>query len=101
MSQLQNASYSFLITYKEVTDYVLNAYTGATAAYSLRKLSSSYTGNCIRVRRSSDNTTQDIGFNGDDLDTAAIATFCGSGNGFVQIIFDQQPLVGRKTPTAR
>ena len=89
MSQLQNASYSFLITYKEVTDYVLNAYTGATAAYSLRKLSSSYTGNCIRVRRSSDNTTQDIGFNGDDLDTAAIATFCGSGNGFVQIIFDQ------------
>jgi len=31
-------------------------------AYGLRKLSSSYSGSAIRVRRSSDNTEQDIGF---------------------------------------
>ena len=34
----------------------------STASYSLRKLRSAYTGNAIRVRRSSDNAEQDIGF---------------------------------------
>ena len=89
MSALQNASYSFLITYKEVSNYLLDTYSGATAAYGLRKLRAGYTGNCIRVRRSSDSQTQDIGFNGDDLDTAALTTFVGNGNGYVQIWYDQ------------
>jgi hypothetical protein len=89
MSLLQNASYSFLITYKEESDYLLDDFAGAQGAYSLRKLRSAYTGNCIRVRRSSDNTTQDIGFDGDELDTSALSTFCGSGNGWVVILYDQ------------
>ncbi len=38
-------------------------------AYGLRKLSSSYTGSAIRVRRSSDNTEQDIGFTNNELST--------------------------------
>ena len=89
MSGLQNASYSFLVTYKEESDYLLDDFAGAQGAYSLRKLRSAYTGNCIRVRRSSDNTTQDIGFNGTELDTSALSTFCGSGNGWVEILYDQ------------
>ena len=60
-----------------------------TAAFGLRKLSSSYTGSAIRVRRSSDNTEQDIGFTGNDLNTGALMTFVGSGNGFVSIWYDQ------------
>jgi len=60
------------------------------AAYSLRRLSSLYTGNLIRVRRSSDNTTLDIGYDSNDyLDTNSLKTFVGSGNGYVTAWYDQ------------
>lgn len=64
--------------------------TPAAVAYSLRKLSTSYSGNAIQVRRSSDNTTLDIGFdtNG-DLDTTALLAFVGTDNGFVTTWYDQ------------
>ena len=68
---------------------LLDLYPGAAAAYSVRKLRTAYTGNAIRVRRSSDNTEQDIGFSGANLDTAALTSFCGSGNGFVTTWYDQ------------
>lgn len=68
---------------------LLDAYPGAGAAYSVRKLSSSYTGAALRVRRSSDNTEQDIGFVGLDLDTTALSSFVGAGNGFVTKWYDQ------------
>jgi hypothetical protein len=67
----------------------LTAYPGATAAYSVRKLSSTYTGAAIRVRRSSDNTESDIGFVGLDLDTAALTSFVGAASGFVTKWYDQ------------
>ena len=69
--------------------FLLDDYPGASVAYSLRKLRSAYSGNCIRVRRSSDNTEQDIGFVGNNLDTASLLTFCGAGNGFVTAWYDQ------------
>lgn len=59
------------------------------AAYSLRKLRAAYTGACIRVRRSSDNAEQDIGFVANLLDTTALTTFCGAGDGFVRWWYDQ------------
>jgi hypothetical protein len=62
----------------------------ATAAYSLRKLRTAYSGSAIRVRRSSDNAEQDIGFSGNDLDTASLLSFVGAGNGFVTTWYDQQ-----------
>ena len=73
-----------------VTPLLLDTYSGASAAYSLRKLRTAYTGYAIRVRRSSDNTSQDIGFdvNG-TLDTAPMLSFVGAGNGFVSIWYDQ------------
>lgn len=82
-------AYSFIVTYSEVSDRVLDNYAGGQAAFSLRKLRAGYTGNCIKVRRSSDNTTQDIGFSGTDLDTASLLTFCGGGDGFLHTWFDQ------------
>lgn len=48
-----------------------------------------YAGNCIRIRRSSDNAEQDIGFNGIHLDTAAINSFCSGTNGFVKTWYSQ------------
>ena len=60
----------------------------ATIAYSLRKLRSGQT-RAIRVRRSSDNAEQDIGFVGDELNTASLLSFCGANNGFVTTWYDQ------------
>ena len=68
---------------------LLDTYPNAAAAYSLRKLRTAYTGNAIRVRRSSDNTEQNIGFVNNILDTSALSTFCGAGNGFITIWYDQ------------
>ena len=68
--------------------YLLDIYSGASAAYSVRKLSSTTT-NSMRVRRSSDNSEQDIGFVGSDLDTASLLSFVGVGDGFVTIWYDQ------------
>jgi len=48
-----------------------------------------YTGDCMRIRRASDNAEQDIGFDGIDLDTAAIATFCAGTDGFVKTWYNQ------------
>jgi len=69
---------------------VLDTYAGAAAAYSLRKIRNAYSGSAIRVRRSSDNAEQNIGFaaNG-GLDTATLLAFAGSGNAFVTTWFDQ------------
>jgi hypothetical protein len=69
---------------------LLDTYPNAAAAYSVRKLRNAYTGNAIRVRRSSDNTEQNIGFdvNG-NLDTTALTTFCSSTDGFVTTWYDQ------------
>lgn len=68
---------------------LLDTYPNAAAAYSLRKLRAAYTGNAIKVRRSSDNTEQDIGFSGANLDTTALTTFCTGTNGFVTTWYDQ------------
>jgi len=67
----------------------LNETATTSVAYSVRKLSTGYTGNCIRVRRSSDNTTQDIGFDAGNLDVTALLAFAGSGNAFVDTWYDQ------------
>ena len=59
--------------------YLLDNYgTNIGGAYSFRKLSSTYTGECIRVRRSSDNAEADIGFNGDYLDEVALLAHTGT-----------------------
>jgi hypothetical protein len=69
--------------------FLLNEYPNASAAYSLRKVDSAYAGSAIKVRRSSDNTEQDIGFVNNQLDTSSLTTFVGSGNGFVSVWYDQ------------
>lgn len=62
-----------------------------SAAYSLRKVNSTYVGNAIRARRSSDNVQSDIGFDSKgNLNETALVDFVGTGNnGFVTIWYDQ------------
>ena len=53
-----------------------DAFGGVTAYYSLRQFTEAETLNAIRVRRSSDDTEQDIGFDANgDLDTTALLAF--------------------------
>jgi len=59
-------------------------------AYSVRKLSSTYSGAAMRVRESSGNTEADIGFDSNgDLDETALLSHVGSNNGFVTKWYDQ------------
>jgi len=80
---------SFLEESTAPISYLLDTYGGASSAYSLRKLSTAYSGSAIRVRRSSDNTEQNIGFSGADLDTSSLLSFVGANNGFVTTWYDQ------------
>lgn len=69
---------------------LLDTYPGAAAAYSLRKLRTLYIGSAIRVRRSSDNTETNIGFNGvGELDTTALTLFLLGSTGRVVTWYDQ------------
>ena len=67
----------------------LDQVTDAQAAFSLRKLRAAYSGSAIRVRRSSDNVEQDIGFASGDLDTSSLSTFIGANSGYVTAWYDQ------------
>jgi hypothetical protein len=65
----------------ETATYLLDSYGGAAAAYSLRKLNSTYVGSAIRVRRSGDNLEGNIGFDASgNLDTASLLSFIGVNN---------------------
>lgn len=68
---------------------LLDDITGAAAAFSMRQIRTAYAGNCLKVRRSSDSTTLDIGFSGGWLDESALLTFCGGGDGFIDTWYDQ------------
>lgn len=70
--------------------YLLDIYPGALAAYSLRKLSSTYTGAAIRVRRDFDNAQTDIGFDSlGNLDTTALILFTTGSNSRIVTWYDQ------------
>jgi hypothetical protein len=70
-------------------NYALGTTRAAERTYSLRKTNSDYLGKAVKVRRASDNTTQDIGFSGTALDTSALLAFAGSGDAFVDTWYDQ------------
>ena len=69
--------------------YLLDTYGSAVVGYSLRKIESTYSGNIIRVRRSSDNFEQDVGLSGDLLDTTSLLSFIGANDGYVVSWYDQ------------
>jgi len=81
---------SLKMTWEEVAEatLLLDTYTGAAAAYSLRKLRTAYTGDAINVWNGT--SYADIGFDGSgELDTTALAAHCGSNDGFIRYWYDQ------------
>jgi hypothetical protein len=78
---------------------LLDTYSGASAAYSLRRLSSTYTGDAVEVYNGS--SYADIGFNVfGELDTVALAAHCGSNDGFVSKWYDQSGNTNTAAQTA-
>jgi hypothetical protein len=70
--------------------YLFDTYsTGVLAGYSMRKLSSTYEGNCIEVTQDGLNF-EDIGFSNNVLDESAINTIAENGDPvYVSKVYDQ------------
>jgi hypothetical protein len=69
---------------------LLDTYTGASVAYSLRLLRTAYSGSLVTVRRQSDNVEQ--GFTEAQIigsGAGSLADFCSGTNGFVKTWHDQ------------
>jgi hypothetical protein len=78
------------LTVSSAAALLLDDYPGAIGAWSLRRLNTNYTGECVRVRRASDNTEQTIGFDTNGvIDESALSTFCGSSDGYVRTLYGQ------------
>lgn len=73
-----------------LTGFPVDDYPTVECVYSLRKVNQNYTGAAIRVRK--DTTGQpesDVGFVGNELDTAALKSFLNARSGFVTKWYDQ------------
>lgn len=90
MSKYLTNANTYYDIWPEFSTGLLDTYSGAAAAYSMRRLSSTYTGACLKVERSSDGTTKDIGFDeAGNLDVLTLLEFVGAGDGRVHTWFDQ------------
>jgi hypothetical protein len=68
-------------------DPLLNQFSGAAAAYSLRSLTLTVTTSVIRVRRSNDDTEAD--FNALQVIDGTLTSWVGANNGFIRTWYDQ------------
>jgi len=68
---------------------VLDVLPAAQFGVSYRRLTGNYSGNCSQVIRSSDSTSQDIGFVANVEDTASLLSFVGANDGFRSVWYDQ------------
>ncbi len=88
-------------------DAPLDDFSSSIGSWSTaRKLRTAYAGNCMKVRRDSDNDTLDIGFTATGaLNIDALATFVGVGSGFDQeqrrLYFKNPELIIGKTITVQ
>ncbi len=90
----------YTVLYDAVFPKLLNLYPNATAAWSLRQLSTTYTGNLILVRRASDDTEQGFGYDSNgDLDIAGLQSFCSGTDGYVKTWYDQSGNAKHATQT--
>lgn len=63
--------------------------TSAYGGYSIRKLRSNFWGNCIRLRRSSDNAEMDFGFVRGTVEKNSVSLWAGADTLYVTTIYDQ------------
>jgi hypothetical protein len=85
------ATQQVLVAVSSAAGLALDAYTtDLIGAWSRsERLLTAWAGSAFRVRRTSDNAEQDIGFSGDLVDTAAMASFGGANSLVVTTVYDQ------------
>jgi hypothetical protein len=89
---------SWIITGTQKNKGLLDEFTGAAAAYSLRDLTFLRGNPVVRVRRSSDNAEQD--FTAAEVSDGTLAAWVGAGNnGFVRTWYDQSGNARHATQT--
>lgn len=76
------------------------ARAACVGAYSFRRLTSSYAGALVRLRRSSDSAEQDFGLGQDAVDTAEVTTWLGGSNGFIVRMYAQVGATNLEQATA-
>ena len=76
------------IKLESLTPGLLDDYSGAAAAYSLRKLSAFYSGDAIIVTTNGTDSAS-IGFVNNELDTASLEAFANGGDAYVSVWYDQ------------
>lgn len=82
------ANQYFINPYKFGVPLLLDTYSGAAAAYSLRRLSTAYTGPVVRVVESS--KFRERNFTADEVADGTLAAWVGAGNdGTVKTWYDQ------------
>lgn len=69
--------------------FLFDEYPEANFGVSLRQLSSNYNGPCVKVRRTSDNSTSEIGFSNCIIDTNTLLDFAGASSVTVDTWYDQ------------
>lgn len=79
--------YQAVTSNKSKAGLFLDRYPGSIGAYSLRKIRSGYSGDCIEVYNGT--SYADIGFSNNLLDLTALASHCGSNDGLVSKWYDQ------------
>jgi len=80
--------YQAVSSNEAVSGFLLDLYANSSVAYSLRKLRTLYTGDCIEVYNGT--SYADIGFDSNNvLDLTALANHCGSNDGFVSKWYSQ------------
>ena len=76
------------IKLESLTPLLLNYYSGAAAAYSLRKLDGNYSGDAIVVTTNGTDSAS-IGFVNNELDIASLEAFANGGDAYVSVWCDQ------------
>ena len=71
-----------------ISQFLLDGLTGVVSARSIRKISSTYTGNILEASKAT-GVTQNIGINNSIIDNSALLSFAGSDSVFVKTLYDQ------------
>jgi hypothetical protein len=80
---------NLLSGFSSINTLILDGVTNVISARSTRKLLSSYTGNALEIQLVSGGATQNIGFAGENLNTASITNFVSSNSAYVTKLYDQ------------
>lgn len=93
-AELREHPWRFALKRKKILplDYLMTGISGTlSGAWATFKVTENYSGDIVTIRRSSDSTTDDFTVADASLtvDTEAIATFVGTGTGYVSSFFDQ------------